>query len=224
MYITAGTLEQVNDAQLIIQPADDQDHVNRDWRAKPVTVATTASTAISRPASGTLSDITDGSHVQVQGTWSGQKLAATEVGIEAALPALPVPKFPANGHVRTRVLKGSLGLPFATGTVVDAHDGGFTVILRNPIALPGAPTQVQVITSSATEVVGRVNASATALDLGSNVVAVGPIGANGVMAASTVAESSIINTLLAGGPVELKPSSCSASAITTAAIKAGVVG
>lgn len=224
MYITAGTLEQVNDAQLIIQPADDQDHVNRDWRAKPVTVATTASTAISRPASGTLSDITDGSHVQVQGTWSGQKLAATEVGIEAALPALPVPKFPANGHVRTRVLKGSLGLPFATGTVVDAHDGGFTVILRNPIALPGAPTQVQVITSSATEVVGRVNASATALDLGSNVVAVGPIGANGVMAASTVAESSIINTLLAGGPVELKPSSCSASAITTAAIEAGVVG
>jgi hypothetical protein len=28
-------------------------------------------------------------------------------------------------------------------------------------------------------------------------------------------------TLLAGGPVKLKPSSCSASAITTAAIQAG---
>jgi hypothetical protein len=224
MYITAGTLEQVNGAELIVQPANDQDHVNRVWQAKPVTVATTASTAITRPASGMLSDIIDGSHVQVQGTWSGQKLAATEVGIEAALPAPPVPKFPANGHVRSHVLKGSLGPPFATGTVADAHDGGFTVILRNPIGFPGARTQVQVITSGATEVVGRVGASASQLDLGSNVVAVGPIGANGVMAASTVAESSIINTLLAGGPVELKPSSCSASAITTAAIEADAIG
>lgn len=215
MYITAGALEQVSGTQLVVQPANDQDHV---------TVDTTASTAITRPASGTLSDITDGSQVQVQGTWSGQQLAATEVGIEAALPALSVPKFHPGGHVRTHVLKGSLGPPFATGTVADAHDGGFTVILRNPIALRGARTRVQVITSGATKVVGRVSVSANQLDVGSNVVAVGPIAANGVMAASTVAESSIINTALAGGPVELKPSSCSAAAITTAAIQAGAVG
>jgi hypothetical protein len=211
MYITAGTLMRVSGAQLVVQPLNDRHHVTAD---------TTASTSITRPASGTLSDITDGSHVLVQGTWSGQELAATEVGIEAALPAPPVPKFPANGHVRTHVIKGSPGPPFAAGTVADAHDGGFTVILRNPIARPGARTQVRVITSSATEVVGRVSTSASQLDLGSNVVAVGPIGAGGVMTASTVAESSIIGTLLAGGPVELKPSSCSATAIEAAAIEA----
>jgi hypothetical protein len=211
MYITAGTLEQANGTQLVVQPVHDRHHV---------TVDTSASTAITRPASGTLSDITDGSRVQVQGTWSGQQLAATEVGIEAALPAPPVPKFPANGHVRTHVIKGSLGPPFATGTAVDVHDGGFTVILHNPIAIPGARTRVQVITSSATEVVGRVSASASQLDLRSNVVAVGPIGASGVMAASAVAESSIIGTLLAGGPIALKPAGCSAAAITTAAIEA----
>lgn len=61
MYITAGTLEGVSGTQLIIQPANDQDHMNRTWRAQPVTVATSASTAITRPVSGTVSDIADGS-------------------------------------------------------------------------------------------------------------------------------------------------------------------
>jgi len=212
MYITAGTLEKVSGTRLIVQPAHGQDHV---------TVDTTSSTAISRPASGTVSDITDGSQVIVTGTWSGQKLAASQVGIGAALPALPGPKLPAKG-VRTFAPKRSFGPPAAMGTVVDAHDGGFTVILRNPLALPGARTQVQVITTNSTEVVARVSASPSQLDLTSNVVAVGPIGANGVLTASTVAESSPqFQTLLAGGPVKLKPSSCSASAITTAAIQAG---
>jgi hypothetical protein len=206
MYMTAGTLEKVSGAQLVVQPVFDQDHI---------TVDTTGSTAVTRPASGTVADITDGSSVTVQGTWSGDKLAATQVGIEAALPALPGPKLPSTTNVRTHVpLKGSLLPPFATGTVVDAHDGGFTVVLRNPIAAPGMPTQVQVVTSSSTQVVGRVGATPSQLDLGSNVVAVGPIGANGVMTAGTVAESS-------SGPVKLKPSSCSAAAITTAAIQAG---
>ena len=213
MYITAGTLEKLSGTQLIIQPVKDRDHV---------TVNTTASTAVSRPASGTVSDITDGSQVIVTGTWAGQELAASQVGIGANLPALPGPRLPANGHVRTHVIEGSLGPPAAMGTVTDAHDGGFTVVLRNPLALPGAPTRVQVITSSSTEVVARVSASPSQLDLKSNVVAVGPIGANGVLSASTVAESSpVMRTLMAGGPVKLKPSGCSASAITTAAIQAG---
>ncbi len=51
--------------------------MNRTWQAQPVTAATSASTVITCPTSGTVNDITDGSHVEVQGTWSGETLAAT---------------------------------------------------------------------------------------------------------------------------------------------------
>jgi len=221
MYITAGTLDQVNGALLIIQPANDQDHVNRTWQAKPVTVATTSSSAITRPASGTVSDITDGSHVLVEGTWSGETLVASQVGIEAALPSPSSfgPSIPPNApRLGSKPVPGAMP-PVVDGTVVDAHDGSFTVATRVP---PGL--RVQVTTSSSTKVVARTSVSPSQLDLGSNVVAVGPIGANGVMTASTVAESSLINTLLAGGPAKIRSSGCSASAITTSAIEADVVG
>ncbi|HXC80675.1 MAG TPA: hypothetical protein VNV62_02395 [Trebonia sp.] len=221
MYITAGTLDQVNGARLIIQPANDQDHVNRTWQAKPVTVATTASSAITRPASGTVGDITDGSHVFVDGSWSGETLVASQVGIEATLPSPSSfgPSIPPNApKLGSKPAPGAMP-PFADGTVVDAHDGSFTVVTRVPAGL-----RVRVTTSSSTKVVARTSVSPSQLDLGSNVVAVGPIGANGVMTASTVAESSLINTLLAGGPAKIRSSGCSASAITTAAIEADVVG
>jgi hypothetical protein len=221
MYITAGTLEQVNGAQLIIQPANDRDRGNRAWQAKPVTVATNASSAITRPTSGTVGDITDGSHVLVEGSWSGQKIVASQVGIEAALPSPSsfgptiAPNAPTLGH---RPVPGAMP-PLFAGTVADVHDGSFTVATLAP---PGL--QVQVTTSGATKVVARTSVSPSQLDLGSNVVAVGPIGADGVLTASTVAESSLINTLLAGGPAKIRSSGCSASAITTAAIEADVIG
>jgi hypothetical protein len=41
------------------------------------------------------------------------------------------------------------------------------------------------------------------------------------MRAGTVAEQSFMKTLLAGGPVKIRPSGCSAAAITTAAVLAG---
>lgn len=213
MYMTAGTLEKVSGAQLVVQPV--ADHAQ-------VTVDTTASTAVTRPATGTVAGITDGSSVSVRGTWSGDTLAATQVVVEAALPAQPAPRFSSASHVRT--LMPPMGLPrlFTNGTVVDAHDGGFTVLVRNPIAAPGVPARVQVITSSSTQVAGRVSATLSQLDLDSNVLAVGPIGANGVMTAGIVAESSrVLARVTAGGPVKLQPSGCSASAITTAAIQAG---
>lgn len=216
MYLTAGTLKQVSGTRLVIQPANDQDHVNRNWRAQPVTVATSPSTAITRPASGTVSDITDGSHVTVQGTWSGGTLAATQVGIEAALPAPGSfwPPIPASAPK----LRGAPGrFPAVTGTVVHAHDGAFTVDAQGPAGL----RRVRVTTSGSTQVVTKVSASLSQLDLGANVVAVGRIGSDGVMTASTVAESSEMEIVLAGGPAKLRPSGCSASAITSAAIQAG---
>jgi hypothetical protein len=54
-----------------------------------------------------------------------------------------------------------------------------------------------------------------------NVVAVGQIARDGVLTASTVAQTSGVRMLLAGGPVKVRTSSCSASAITTAAVLAG---
>ncbi|HTT53419.1 MAG TPA: hypothetical protein VMH35_18660 [Streptosporangiaceae bacterium] len=218
-YITAGTLEQVSGTWLILQPANDQDHQDRTWRAQPVTVATSRSTVITRPVSGTVSDITDGSHVVVQGTWSGGRLAAAEVGIEAALPAPSSFGPPVSHHLRKLMSKGGLGPPAATGMVVDVHDGGFTVLTQGPF--PGAPARVQVTTSNSTRVVTKASASLSQLDPGANVVAVGQIGSHGVLTASTVAEPPVLEIVLAGGPARLRPSGCSASAITTAAVLAG---
>jgi hypothetical protein len=103
-----------------------------------------------------------------------------------------------------------------TGTVVGADDGSFTVVTQAPRGL-----RVQVITSNSATVVTKASASLSQLDLGSNVVAVGQIGPDGVMTASTVSERSVVEVELAGGPARLRTSGCSASAITTAAILAG---
>jgi hypothetical protein len=223
-YVTAGTLDKVSGKRAVIQSgASDQ----------LVTVATSASTVITRPVSGTVSDITNGSRVIVQGTWSGRRLAATQVGIEAGLPApgslgprIPrppgLPHLPRHrGHVRRvakqRPLNGPPPLPFATGTVVNARDGSFTVVMRFPI--PGA-RRVQVTTSSSTEVLTDTTASLSWLDLGGNVVAVGRIGPHGLLRASTVTEPAIVHIMTTPGLVKLRTSGCSASAITTAAILA----
>jgi hypothetical protein len=220
-YITAGTLKQVRGRQLIIQPANDTDHVNRVWRAQPVTVATNASTAITVPATGTVSDITDGSRVMVQGAWTGRRLAATQVAIQAGLPPAGSfgPRFPRHpGHVRKiGPPKGMPGPPFTTGTVEDAHDGGFTLVARNPLQ---GVQRVHVITSSATKVLGYTRTSLSQLRLGADVVAVGPIGHDDLLTASTVTEPSGGQIMLAGGPVKIRSSGCSAAAITTAAILA----
>jgi Domain of unknown function (DUF5666) len=236
-YITAGKLKQASGTQLILQPANDTDHVNRDWRAKPVTVATTPSTAITRPATGTVGDITDGSHVDVQGTWSGGKLAAAEVGIEAALPSpgsfgpkisgpkvsghLPrhlVPKGTHGSLAANGPLNGPAGPPFANGKVTSVHGGSFTVVTWNPLQ---GSQRVQVTTSSSTKVVAKTSTSLSQLSPGANLVVVGQIGPHGVLTASTVAEPSMTRIVLAGVPAKIRPSGCSTSAITTAAILAG---
>jgi hypothetical protein len=227
-YITVGTLEKVSGTRLTTQPANNTDHVNRSWQAKPVTVDASGSTQITRPASGTVSEITDGAHVDVQGTWSGSTRVATQVGIEAALPSPrsfgpqvsgppgnlrklygPTPKLHATNFA---------GPPFANGTVADAHRGSFTVVTDRPLL---GVLRIHVITSSSTKIVTKASASLSQLTIGANVVVVGTIGAAGVLTASTVAEPSLMKIELAGSPVKVRTSSCTASAITTAAILAG---
>jgi hypothetical protein len=74
--------------------------------------------------------------------------------------------------------------------------------------------------SDSTKVVTKASASPSQLNLGANVVAVGTIGPDGVLTANAVAEPSVMEIVLVGGPAKLRPSCCSASAITTAAIVA----
>jgi hypothetical protein len=211
-YVTAGTLNQVSGTQLTIQSANDTDQV---------TVATNTSTKITIPATGTVSDITDGSRVTVQGSWSGRSLAATKVAVQAGLPPAGSigPRFH-GGHLRTlRPPKGvpPQGPPFVTGTVRDARGGGFTVVAQHPL---GPARRVQVVTSSSTKVTTDASATLSQLTLGSNVVAVGPIGHGGVMTAATVTEPSGGQVMLPRGLVKIRSHGCSAAAITTAAILA----
>jgi hypothetical protein len=213
-YITAGTLEKVGGTQAIIQPrASDQ----------LVTVATSTSTVITQPAAGTVSDITDGSRVTVNGAWSGQSLAATQVDIETGLPAPesfgPRPQHPGHVHEVPELQPptGALPPPVAIGTVANANDGGFTVITRIPMS---GVRRVQVTTSNSTKVLTDASTSLSQLALGAEVLAVGTIGQHGVLTASTVTEPAGGQIMIPGSLVRLQPSGCSASAITTAAILA----
>ena len=214
-YVTAGTLKQVSGTQLALQPVSD---------TRQVTVLTNSSTSITVPATGTVSDITDGSRVTVQGTWSGRSLAATQISVQAGLPPAGSigPRFPRHhGHVRKLAPPKGVppqGPPFVTGTVKAARDGSFTVVAKNPF---GGARRVRVITSSSTEVKTAAKASLSQLSIGSNVVAVGPVGHGGVMTASTVTEPAGGQIELPGGLVKIRSHGCSAAAITTAAILAG---
>lgn len=212
-YVTAGMLSQVSGTQLTIQPANNTGQV---------TVATDTSTKITIPEAGTVSDITDGSRVTVQGSWSGRSLAATRVAIQVGLPPAGSvgPRFRHHrAHLRTFTPpKGTPRPPFATGTVTHAHKGAFTVVMRSPL---GKARRVHVVTSSSTKVKTDAKATLSQLTIGSNVVAVGPIGHGGVMTASTVTEPSGGQIMLPRGLVEIRSHGCSAAAITTAAILAG---
>jgi len=213
-YVTAGTLKRVSGTRLAIQPATDTHRV---------TVVTNASTSITIPATGTVSDITDGSRVTVQGTWSGRSLAATQVSIQVGLPPAGSigPRFPRHhGHLRKQTPPKGVprqGPPFVTGTVRDVHDGSFTVVAQNPL---GRARRVQVITSSSTKVETEARAKLSQLSLGSSVVAVGPVGHGGVMTASSVTEPAGLRIMFPGGLVKIRSHGCSAAAITTAAILA----
>ncbi len=214
-FIAAGTLQKVSGTQLTLGNPSLQ----------PVTVGTSAATVISSTETGTLSDISDGSQVEVAGTWSGQALAATQVGI-GVTPKTPRSPGSQRGHARPTQgsAAGAQPRPFVVGTVVQVTNGSFTVVtdgLLYAFKVTGRPRRVEVVTSSSTEVVMNAHSSLSQLHIGAAFVAAGRIGHNGTLAAGSVAEEPMLQVALGGTLAKLRPSGCSAAAITTAVFQSG---
>jgi Domain of unknown function (DUF5666) len=209
-FIAAGNLEQVSGTELTLGNPS----------LPSATVATSSSTVILGTETGTLSDVTVGSRVVVLGTWSGRTLAATQVGVDVVPPAPPKrPPLRRHGHLRfQRPPKGTPAPPFVIGTVVHVSDGSFTVSRSGALA---RPAQVEVSTSSSTKVQMNARSSLSQLSVGAAFVAVGQIGRTGVPTASYVAQEPILTIGFPATLHKLRPSGCSASAITTAVLEAG---
>lgn len=146
----------------------------------PVTVTTSADTTVLREVAGSLSDVTDGTHVTVFGTNSGATIRARSVALAngAAPGAVKPPAGPA----------GRGGLPLqlgiASGTVADAGSSGFTV--DEPDG-----SRVRVATSSSTRVLTLVASRVGQLKTGQLTSAVGNPGPDGRLAATMVEQDSV---------------------------------
>jgi hypothetical protein len=206
--LAGGTLTRISGGDLLIKTSD----------GTQVTVATTSSTAIYRETAGTLVDITDGKRVLVTGTETNGMIAAASVGVlpsTVTQPATPT----------------GLGIGLASGTVTDAHGGGFTVVEADG-------TRVAVTTTEEVTVINTTRISVTQLTTGEITSAVGTAEANGTLAADTVEQDAVpastweklrphppsglpTGGLPAGLPTPAKPSlslndlGCSPAAITT---------
>ncbi|MGH3159057.1 MAG: hypothetical protein ACRDNF_21135 [Streptosporangiaceae bacterium] len=156
------------------------------------TVTTSSGTNIS-VAGAALSDIADGQHDMVIGTKSHGSLAAGGVVVASRVPKGTIVRVPAP-------------LVTATGVVTDASSGSFTLATST-----GA--RVQVTMSGRTNVF-LASASASQLQTGADIVAIGRAGPAGALAAASV--SQVPNLPNLAHFRTLKPHSCSASAITTA--------
>lgn len=204
-----GTLEQVNGMTLVLRSRFG-DHL--------VTVTTSASTTITQVETGSLSDITDGAHVLVSGTDSGRGIAAARISV-GNRAGQPVPLKPGPGGLP----RGTVQIPVTSGTVADASADGFTVVTAQGARIP-------VTTSAATSVFVPASVEVNQLRRGELTAAVGTAGANGTLAAKTVAQG----VMPASGsgtkfqfPVNPKNGisgpaglGCSGSAIATAALLA----
>jgi predicted anti-sigma-YlaC factor YlaD len=215
-FIAAGNLEQVSGTNLTLGNPS----------LPSATVATSASTVILGTVTGTLRDVTVGAHVVVTGTWSGRTFAAAQVGIDVLPPTprkpLGLPRHPRHHRFRIqRPPKGAPPPPFVVGTVVHLSDGSFTVSTRGVVRLPGERARVEVSTSSSTKVLVNVRRSLSQLRIGAAFVAVGRIGRTGVPTASYVAEEPMLRIGFPGTLQKLRPTGCSAAAITTAFLTGG---
>jgi hypothetical protein len=207
---TTGTLEQVNGSDLVLKTPDGQ----------TVTVTTSPSTQISREVAGSLDDVTDGAHVFVSGLDVGGTINARNILLGTSAQVKPLgppqpPGLPAPGNNQgSRPMSLTPGL--ASGTVTDAHEGGFTVVLSDG-------TQVPVTTGTSTSVVKIASASLSQLQSGVFTVAVGNPGANGTLAATTVEQGSagpggLRKPLLPSGGPKVVPS----AGVPTPSLPAGL--
>jgi hypothetical protein len=159
-----GTLERAHGTSLILKTSPGQ----------PVTVTTSASTAVRRKVTEPLSAITDGEHVLVLGPASGHAITARKVSIGSVVPGRL-------GRLLARPNQPpALGVVY--GMVTGAGAGGFTV------AGPGG-SHVPVTTSDVTKVITMASASVSQLQAGGYVIAVGSAGPGGTLAAATVEQT-----------------------------------
>jgi hypothetical protein len=206
--LAGGTLTRINGNDLEITTSS----------GHQITVATTSTTVIYREIVGALGDITDGKRVLVTGSLDGGTLTATSVGV---LPAtVTEPATPAG--------PGGLAIGLASGTVTNAHDGGFTVVEADGSRVP-------VTTSQDVTVISTVRITVAQLNRGEITSAVGTAGTDGTLAASTVEQDAVPTStwqkltparpqVPSGGPsvstpgnpsLSLNDLGCSPAAITT---------
>lgn len=204
----SGTLERVTGSGMVLKTPG----------GEPVTVTTSASAKISRQVAGTVSDITDGAYVSVDGTGSHGGIAAQRIMI-ATLPELygAAPTGHGQGHPAGHPRQRSSLAPGggAEGTVTDASTGSFTVIVPG-----GVP--VRVTTSDSSTVYTQAAATLGQLRAGGFVVAVGSAKADGALAAATVEQGADMPHIQHGNGIVQEPwLGCSPAAVATALLAAG---
>ena len=172
-----GTLERVNGTSLVIKTAS----------GHPVTVTTTASTAVNM-SGPLLSDITDGASVMVRGSSSGGTINAAIVTVGQPFSAVNPP-----GFVPVR------------GTVSGASTAGFTLVTSGG-------SRVRVTTSGDTLVIVP-HASLGQLKDGTTVFALGQAGPRGTLTARGVAA---VSQLPSGPHIGVSVKDCSPRSIDEA--------
>ena len=177
-----GTLQRVNGTSLVLKTASGQ----------PVTVTTTASTAVSM-SGPLLSDIKDGASVVVRGHSSGGTIAAAIVTVGPPFSAVNPP-----GFVPVR------------GTVSAAGTAGFTLVTPSG-------SRVAVTTSGDTLVIVP-HASLGQLQDGTALFALGQAGPHGTLTARAVAA---VTQLPAGARLNVTARGCSPAAIAAGLVAGG---
>lgn len=162
--LAGGTLTGINGDDLVITTAN----------GTSVTVTTTSTTVIYRQTTGTLGDIANGKRILVTGEETGGTITAASVGVLPATVTQPA----------TPTGLGGLGIGLASGTVADAHDGGFTVVEADG-------TRVAVTTTEGVTVINTERISVTQLATREVTSAVGAAKGNGTLDATTVEQDAV---------------------------------
>jgi hypothetical protein len=202
----SGMLERVQGSSLVLQTPG----------GAPVTVITAASSTLSRQVTGTVGDITTGTHIIVAGTGSGGGIAARSIVI-GALPRLhgPPPAHRRQGHPshhgpRRSPARGGR----ADGAVTAVSTGSFTLLTSGGF-------HIRVTTSGSTTVYTQATSTVSQLRAGQFTIAVGGAKADGTLAAATVEQGNLMPRFEHGGRIIPQPwLGCSPSAVATAAFLA----
>ena len=187
-----GRVKETNGASLVIRTPGGQ----------PVRVTTSATTAVSRAVTGSVSAITDGGLVFVRGIYSRGMIAARSISV-GVTPTLPVLRFGRRRHARAPWI--------GAGTVQDASAGSFILIV------PGG-ARVPVTVSGSATVFTLARADLSQLRAGDYVVAVGKAGPGGSLAATTVEEGKPLPHNRGNGISSLPRIGCQSSTVATAAL------